>query len=258
MANKQQERTGTSTQIRNLYAEGMSYMRIMFYNTSLSFALYPFITKDSFGHSQYDTKHGQQTTVDFAGAFALYQVSRDIIDGKINETRLNIPCMSNALITLERRASQNGGMETIFSISKNSVIIPFKFQTIEQQVTVNGQSTTKIIESGLGALMKTIEGYLTGINADRHLDKLTEDYVKSLENKGNNAGNNQSGGYNNNGYNNNYQGNGYQKKSYNNNNNGGYRRQYNNGNGYNNNYRNNNNQNQQPNQQNFSTYNVHD
>ena len=37
---------------------------------------------------------------------------------------------------------------------------------------------TKYLDSGLGAFVKTIEGYLTGINADRHLNKLTDDFIK--------------------------------------------------------------------------------
>lgn len=205
-------RTSTSTQIRNMYSDGMSYMNIKFYNTNLSFQLYPFTGKDQNGRSKYDMKNGQQTTVNFEGAYALYHAAKDIIDGKIQQTTLSVPC-NGASLVLERKLGMNGQMETVFSISKNNMTIPFKFNTIQQQVNINGQIQSQTIETGLGAFAKTIEGYLTGINADRHLDKLTEDYAKLQEANGNiqqqnnnrpqykkKYNNNYNNGYNNNNY----------------------------------------------------------
>lgn len=202
-------RTQTSTQIRNFYSEGMSYLNMKFYNTNLSFQFYPFTGKDQNGRSTYDTKNGETTTVNFEGAFTLWKAAKDIIDGKVTETNLPIPCASGASLKLERKLNPNGQYDTILSISKNNRTIPFKFNVMQQQVKENNQIVTKVIESGLGAVMMTIEGYLTGINADRHLDKLTDDFAKLQE------------GNNGNGYNgqNNY------KKPVNNNN---YRKNYNN------------------------------
>ena len=177
-----QQKTSTSTQIRNMYSDGMSYMNIKFYNTNLSFQLYPFTGKDQTGRSKYDTKNGQQTTVNFEGAYALYKAAKDIIDEKVQQTTLSVPCNGASLI-LERKLGMNGKMETVFSITKNNMTIPFRFNTIQQQVNINGQVQTKEIETGLGAFCKTIEGYLTGINSDRHLDKLTEDYAKLQESR---------------------------------------------------------------------------
>ena len=37
-------KTATSTQIRNFYSDGLSYMNVKFFNTNLSFNLYPFIS----------------------------------------------------------------------------------------------------------------------------------------------------------------------------------------------------------------------
>ena len=238
-----ENKTSTSTQIRNLYSDGMSCMNIKFYNTNLSLQLYPFISKDQTGKSSYDLKNGQLTTVNFEGASALFQITKDIIEGKLQEEcNLPIPCAAGATINLERKLSPAGMMETIFSITKNGVTIPFRFQTMTIQVKENGQVVSKVIESGLGAFNKTIEGYLTGINADRHLDKLTEDYIKSQE--AINGGNQQNnyGSYNkNNGY----------KKPYNGNNNGGYKKQYNGGN-----YNNNQGGWNPPKQQNMSDYQI--
>jgi len=75
--------TNTTTQIRNLYSDGMSYMNIKFFNTNLSFSLYPFISKDNLGKSSYDMKNGQVTTVNFEGAAALELTIEDIINGKL-------------------------------------------------------------------------------------------------------------------------------------------------------------------------------
>ena len=97
---------------------------------------------------------------------------------------------------------------------------------------------------------------MTGINADRHLNKLTDDYAKSKE------GQPQQGG------NNSFQtGSGYQQKPWQNN--GGYKKPWNNnGGGYKKPWQNNNNQgggqpphqasweSKQPNQQNMSTYQI--
>ena len=193
----QSNRTNTSTQIRNLYSEGMSCMSIKFYNTNLSFQLYPFSGKNQNGRNSYDTKNGQQTTVNYEGAYALYHLAKDIIDGKVKETNLSVPC-NGASLNLERKLGMNGQMETVFSISKNNVTIPFKFQTIQQQIKDGGNISSVTIECGLGAFMKTIEGYLTGINSDRHLDKLTEDYAKAQAASGqqNNQQQNNGGGNN--------------------------------------------------------------
>ena len=245
MAQENHNSTTTSTQIRNFYSDGMAYLNISFFNTNLSFRFYPFAGKDQNGRSNYNMKAGQNTTVNFEGAYALYQVANDIISGKVNATNLPIPCVGGASLSLERKLAQDGKMETLFTINKNNVSIPFKFATINQQVNENGVIMTRTIESGLGAFMKTIEGYLNGINADRHLNKLTDDYVASLNNNQNNS----SGSSNNNQQ---YSGNNYRQ------NNSNYRKNYNN-NGYKKPYQGNygNNQYQQkPQQQNLSDYNI--
>lgn len=249
MANNNNQRTNTSTQIRNFYSDGMSYLNVSFFNTNLSFRFYPFISKDNIGRSTYDMKNGLNTTVNYEGAYALLDVANDIIDGKINETNLPIPCAAGASLKLERKLAQDGTMETIFSITKNNITIGFRFNTMTQQTKVNGQLQTKVIESGLGAFAKTIEGYLTGINSDRHLDKLTEDFAKLQENNGNDQQQNGYSSYQSNGGNNNY-------RRYNN---GGNNRNYNGRKNYNNNQQfnpNGNSFNSAPNQQNINTYQI--
>lgn len=250
------QRTQTSTQIRNFYSEGMSYLNVRFFNTNLSFSFYPFISRDGNGISKYDMKNGQQTTVNYEGAYALYKIAMDILDNKVSECDLPVPCLAGAMVTLKREIGADGKYQTIFSITKNNMTIPFKFQTTECTTRVNGQVVTTTIESGLGAFCKTLDGYLSGINADRHLDKLTEDFVALQQQNGNNNSNNNNQQSNNNSYSGNNN-NGY--RNYNNNNGGSYNKKpY-----YNNNkkpYYNNNGgwkpQSTQPNQQNMSSYNI--
>ena len=98
------------------------------------------------------------------------------------------------------------------------------------KVKENGQERDKIVETGLIVFNAIVDAYLDGINADRHLDKLTEDYAKLMES------NNGQNGYRNN---------------------GNYKKPYNGNNNYNkDNYRNkfNQNQNWNPQSQNMSSY----
>lgn len=218
----------TSTQIRNMYSDGMCYLNISFFNTNLSFKFYPFLSKDDIGRSSYDMNHGQNTTVNYEYAYALYKLSNDIIEGKVQECNLLIPCAGGASLTFERKLGQSGQYETLLTINKNNNIISYRFPTIIQQVKENGQPVTKVIETGLGVFMKTINGYLEGINADRHLDKFTEEYIKLQQGDKPNQQPQQQN---------------FQRKNYNNN----YQRR-----NYNNNQRNNNWS--PPNQQNMSSY----
>lgn len=216
-------RTTTSTQIRNMYSPGNSYINIKFFNTDLSFKFHPYIQNDVNGRSQYDDNNAQITTVNYEDAFLLYTTARDILDGKLIEGSVKIPC-NNATLTLERKLN-NGKPETVFSIDKNNITIPFIFKVCERKVKSNGQTImTTWVEAGLGAFMKTLEGYLTGINAERHLNKLTDDFVNA-QNQTNNMNNQNSYRGNNNS--------GYNKKPYNNfnkksNYQGGYKQRYNN------------------------------
>lgn len=171
-------RTNTNTQIRNFYAEGVSYMNTKFFNTSFAIALYPFTGKDENGRSLFD-KTGVATTINYEGAAALSMICGDILDGKLQEVSLSIPCF-NASMILERRPNAANQLETVMVVTKNNVTVTFPFSTMQVQVKENGVPQTKTIESGLAAFKATVDGYLGGVNADRHLDKFTEDYVKTL------------------------------------------------------------------------------
>lgn len=174
-------KVSVSTQIRNLYSDQCSCLNIRFYNSTLSLSWYPYTGKDNNGHSQYDSRHGQQTTISYESAYGLYQMGLDIISGKINECSYPIQCLGATLV-LDRKLMATGP-ETTLTITKNNVTIPFKFPVSEYTTTENGQQVKHLLETGLGAFVKTVEGFLTGINADRHLDKLTEEFAKAQDEK---------------------------------------------------------------------------
>lgn len=234
-------KTQTTTQIRSIYSDGISYMNLKFYNTYLSLQFSPFSGKGNTGQNQYDQKKAQVTTVDFARAFGLWKACYDIIFNGSNTLSIIIQC-NQATLHLERKSPG----DTWITINKNNETIPFKFESVSVTKEVDGVSTTEIIETGLGAFMKTVEGYLVSINADRHYDKLTEEFAKLQESSKGQGGFQTGSGYNRNNYNRN-------------NNRGNYGRNNYNRNNYNNNQGGQQNQQQsQPwetnNQQNMSTY----
>lgn len=246
------ERTQTNTQIRNFYSDGYSYLNTRFFNTNLSFSFSPFLNKDANGRPNYDTSKSISTSVNFEGAFALYDMAQKLIANPSMTASVQVPC-NGATLTLERRNANPS--EVFFSINKNNENIQFKFASYP----VNNANGVSVVEAGLGAFMKTVEGYLTGINADRHLDKLTEDYAKLKEGQSGQQGGPQRGNFPQNNYQrNNWNGgnNNYRK----NNGGGNFQRRNNNWNNNNNQNRNNNQQSWEtkPNTQNISTYQIQD
>ena len=178
-----------STQIRNLYAKDNNYLAIRYYNTNLSFQIYPFGGKDTNGKTVYDSKASLTTTIGYDYAYVLYRTIDDIINSRIQEVTLTIPCMQGASIVFERKLSENNIYESSLTVNKNNRSIPFKFITVIQQIKENGVPMSRVIEAGLGTLMMTIAGYLVSIGADRHLDKLLDLYEKRQNE--NNSTNNQ-------------------------------------------------------------------
>ena len=196
MADATNQRLNTSTQVRNMYSEGISYINVKYFNMNISFQFHPFLSKDANGRSSWNSQKALVTTVGWDGAFLLYKTGKDIIEGKIpQKTVVTIPCAGGASLVLERKDGADGQMETWFTISKNNEIIPFKFATHTIQVEENGQMVPKVIDSGLGAFVKTLDSYLIGTNTARHLDKVTEDFAKIQEAKSGNQGYNRGGGY---------------------------------------------------------------
>ena len=215
MADQQNTRTNTSTHIRTLMSEDSGYITIKFYNTNLSFSFVPFSGKDANGRNQYNQAKSMYSTMNWESAALLQVIIQGIMNDKYPQGIQSVIShnpTSDVIISIDRRADGN----TFLLMSKGGETIPFKFKATTVQ--------DKVVENGLFVLERTLDGYLTGINAERHLNKMTDEYAKLQEGKSQNNGGYQSGGGNN------YQG-GYQKK-----NNNYQRRNYNNqSGGYNNN-----------------------
>ena len=166
-----------NTHLRYLYAPGFSSLRVTYYKTNLVFSFTPYAGKDYQGLDKYSTSKFLSTSVNYDGASFFYQVARQIIDGRTFEIMAKLSCLNNASLLLENKPDKNNQMSTYLSISKNNETIPFKFKVQEYQSRENGRMVTKVIQSGLGTFAMMLQGYLTGIGADLHLSKLSEEDI---------------------------------------------------------------------------------
>lgn len=173
-----------NTYVRSLYSEGLSSIMISFFNTNLTLSFTPCIGKNHMGLDQYDFKKSLRTSINYEMVTFLYLVSKSIIDGKYAEQQVSavLQCNNNTTLILEYKPDQYNQMDSYLTINKNNETISFKFKTHIYRVKENGQMITKIIQSGLGAFVKTLDGYLTGINADGHLNKIADD-LENLQNE---------------------------------------------------------------------------
>jgi hypothetical protein len=182
MSQKYENKVNTSTFIRSFYAPGYSSITVSYFNTNLSLRFYRYSGKDNIGLAQYDLKNGMTTTVNYEAASYLYQAAMFILKD-INpekEIRAVLPCNKAALI-FEYKSDQGNQMAAYLTIDKNNQSISFKFKTHQAQVKENGQTVTKVVQSGLGAFAMTVEGYLIGIGADIHLSKFPDIFENSQD-----------------------------------------------------------------------------
>ncbi|MDR1334534.1 MAG: hypothetical protein LBJ71_04935 [Holosporaceae bacterium] len=172
-----------NTVLRNFYAPGYSYITVAYFNTNLSLRFYRYIgkhNKNGFDQDIYDLPNGMTTTVNYEGASYLHQAAMSILKDINSEKEIGavLQCNKAALI-LECKSDQGNQMAAYLVIEKNNQSIPFKFITHTVQVKENGQTVTKVVQSGLGAFAKTIEGYLIDIGASLHLSKLPDNFENS-------------------------------------------------------------------------------
>lgn len=171
----------TNTYIRTLYSEGFSFLMMSFFKTNLTLNFVPYLGKDNMGRSQYSKTEFLSTTVHYEGAAALYMTAMPILNGNESQVELVLPCSNQATLIFEYKLNQNNQMGAYLLINKNNETIPFRFGTMQYRVKENGQVITKVIQSGLGAFAETLDGYLTGIGADLHLNKLSEEDLNTPE-----------------------------------------------------------------------------
>jgi hypothetical protein len=150
-----------------------------YYKTNLVFRFAPYDGMDNRGQHKYNKTMFLSTSVNHDAAASLYMLAKSIFDGKDNQVEVVLQCGNNATLTFEFKPDQNSQMTAYLVIRKNNEMIPFRFSTHPFQVQENGQMVTKIIQSGVGVLACTLKGYLTGIGADLHLSKLSEEELNN-------------------------------------------------------------------------------
>lgn len=170
-----------NTYIRTLYAPGFSSLMLSFFRTNLTLNFAPYLGKDNVGLSQYSKTEFLSTTVNDEGAATLYLSAMPILDGNGSQMELVLPCSNNATLILKYKPDQNNQMSTYLLINKNNRTIPFRFGTMQCRIKENGQMVTKVIQSGLGAFVKILDAYWSGIGSDLHLNKLSEEELENQE-----------------------------------------------------------------------------
>ena len=175
--NKNYKKNSISTNIRAIHGKD-SFLAMSLFNSYFSLRIGGFNERNH----QYDNSSAQTMTVHHDGAAFLYQVAMDIIDGKHSETELQAVYRrtdTDAIILENKR--EHSRMVTCLIIKKNGRVNSFEFLPHPYKTNEDGQVVTKFIQSGLIVFAKTLDGYLTGIGADRHLSKLPEDYENSQD-----------------------------------------------------------------------------
>ena len=198
-----------STYVRTLCSEKHSIIMIWFYNTSLSFSFAPYQGTDNRGIDKYDKSKAIKTSINYEGAALLYQAAMSICkdENPQKQLRVELPCFNHATLILECKPEQytpgqhqsnqhifnphNSGQHmhmqnnhvaqvnytaAYLTIAQNNEAVSFKFPIHIVEFIENNQVSAKIIQSGLGVFALTLHGYLTGIGADNHLNKLPESH----------------------------------------------------------------------------------
>ena len=170
------------TYIRTLYSKGFSSLMMSFYNTNLSFCFARYTGDNNAGLSQYDKKNLVTTTINYEGASLLHLLTMSILNDMNSEKEIKamVSC-NNAALIFEYSPDQNNQMGAYLTIDKNQQSITFRFPTHTYQIKTDGQMVTKVIQSGLGVFVRTIEGYLAGVGADRHWNKLPDIFGESQD-----------------------------------------------------------------------------
>ena len=167
-----------STFLRNLYSPGFSCILMSYYKSYLSLLFQPFERTDPQTGKDIYSKRGLITTLSFSGAYGLWKACHSIIHNNVKTLIYTMPCAYDATLTLEKKAPG----EVFVTLSKNNQSISHKFDSATASMKEsNGVEAIEVIETGLGVFMKTIDSYLSHINAGAHLDKLGDDLQQYQE-----------------------------------------------------------------------------
>ena len=162
------------THVRDFYG-GNFNLKIGLFNKNLALRINPNRVTTFGGSSQNDMGDGITATVNFEGAYYLYEVAMSIVNDldRENEKRAVLERGDTTTI-LEYIRNQNNIMVAYLTICKNNQSFSYEFlkRTYQEK---NGQMITKFVQSELGAFAHTILGYLIGVGAGRHLEKLHDE-----------------------------------------------------------------------------------
>ena len=165
-----------STYARSIYSIGFSFITIFYFRTNLRLLFHPFEREGKMGRQHY-SKDRVLAELYYDDAAAIYIVANKILDGK-NAAQgccLTLQCSKGSSLILDRRPGEKGQMDTFLVASDDNQTVPFKFSTQTYKVEENGVMVEKVTDTGLGVFSMILEGYLTGINASGHLDKMGDE-----------------------------------------------------------------------------------
>ena len=170
-----------NTDIRIFYSSESS-LKMSFFNANISFSFCRDFRKNNPGYSQYDSMKYLATTVNYAGAFFLYKTAMSIVNGTNYKNEVvAVLKRGNVALILEYKPNEHSHMVASLTIDNTKQAISYNFSPHSYQVKEDGRIITKILQSELGAFALTIRGYLTGVGADRHLEKLPADYENTQD-----------------------------------------------------------------------------
>jgi hypothetical protein len=166
-----------NTYIRTLYSPGFSYLAMSFFKTNLTLNFVPYIGNDSQGLNQYCRKTHLSTSITLQGAAYFYLTAMSVISEEDSKKQVEsvLQCRNGTTLIFEYKPDQNNQMNAYLVIKKNNSAIPFMFSTLQYAANVNSQMVTKVMHADLLVFAKILDGYLAGIGADIHLNKLGDD-----------------------------------------------------------------------------------
>lgn len=170
----------TTTQIRTLFCD-TSYLNLKFYNNRLALTICRKIGIDQNGKPMWD--NGPTTTVTYEKAVQLIEACKLATQDPWKPREVTAQETHNEVATNLSVIDSKGpkGFVATLTISKNNEVYSFTFESMNVKVKndTTGQMTDLQIQTQLITFKRILESYVDGINSDRHLDKLTDDYVKA-------------------------------------------------------------------------------
>lgn len=232
-----QQRQQTSTQVRTFFGDNV-YLGTKLYNNMFSVSIHTCTGRDQNQRPLWDL--GALFSMKYEDGAALAEACKIVVADPLNPKEVHLAIPGNEkVLRFDCADNPATGFTAVLSVTKGNVKSDFPFSYTEIDVSDRTPDGTPVmrkvrIQSQLIAFYRTLSGYLEGINTDRHLDKMTEDYARMQEGRQDhrdNGGNNNGGGG---GYNNN-RGNWNRNRNGNWNGGGGYRNNNRNGGNYQNN-----------------------